>query len=126
MYDADHADVSEQVIGAAIAVHRALGPGLFESIYERALAVELTSLGLLYKAQLEIPVVYRGQTLGAGFRLDLLVSDRLVVEIKSVARFDSIHLKQMITYLRLSGLKSGLLINFNSARLMDGLKRVSV
>jgi GxxExxY protein len=103
-----------------------LGPGLLESIYERALLFELNEVSLPVKSQVEISVLYRGRDLGLGLRLDLLVDGQLVVEIKSVSRLDEVHLKQMLTYLRMARVKTGLLINFNAAKLADGIKRVSV
>ena len=123
---AANVDLSERVIGAAIAVHSALGPGLLESIYERALYIELHSIGVPVRAQVELPVSYKGHNLGMGLRLDLLVDDRLITEIKSVARLDDVHLRQVITYLKLARLKTGLLINFNVKRLTEGIRRVSL
>lgn len=123
---AANVDLSERVIAAAIAVHSALGPGLLESIYERALYIELQSIGVPVRAQVELPVSYKGHNLGMGLRLDLLVDDRLIAEIKSVARLDDVHLRQVITYLKLARLKTGLLINFNVKRLTEGIRRVSL
>ena len=119
-------DLSERVIAAAIAVHTALGPGLFESIYERALCIELQHAGIAVRNQVELPVSYRGHSLGVGLRLDLLIDERLVAEIKSVSHLDEVHLKQVISYLRVAGLKTALLINFNVKRLTEGIRRVSV
>jgi GxxExxY protein len=123
---AANVDLSERVIAAAIAVHSALGPGLLESIYERALYIELQSIGVPVRAQIELPVSYKGHNLGMGLRLDLLVDDRLIAEIKSVARLDDVHLRQVITYLKLARLKTGLFINFNVKRLTEGIRRVSL
>lgn len=122
----ENADLTERVIGAAITVHSSLGPGLLESIYERALSIELQHFNLPVRAQIELPVSYRGRSLGPGLRIDLLIDERLIVEVKSVSRFDDLHLRQVITYLRIAGLKTGLLINFNVKRLIDGIRRVSV
>ena len=123
---AANVELSERVIAAAIAVHSTLGPGLLESIYERALHFELQSSGVPVLAQVDMPVRYKTVDLGMGFRLDLLVDQRLIVEIKSVARLDDVHLRQVITYLKLARLKTGLLINFNVRRLADGIRRVSL
>lgn len=111
------ADVSEQVIAAAIAVHRAMGPGLLESIYEKALSIELPLPGLPVRMQVEMPVEYRGHVLGVALRLDLLVDERLIVEIKSVSRLDELHPRQLLAYPRVAQLRTGLLINFNVTRL---------
>jgi GxxExxY protein len=119
------ADLSDRVIAASITVHKTLGAGLLESIYERALAIELQAIGSNVRTQVELPVHFRGQCLGVGLRLDLLVDERLIVEVKSVARLDRLHLAQVLTYLRVAGLKTALLINFNSYRLIDGIKRIS-
>ena len=116
--------VSESVIGAAIAVHRELGPGLLESAYEACLEFELKDRGVEVRRQVELPVRYRGVLVDAGFRLDLLVQESVVVELKAVERLDKIHEAQLHTYLRLTGLHLGLLLNFNVVRLVDGVKRV--
>jgi GxxExxY protein len=114
--------LTEKIIGCAIEVHRVLGPGLLESVYEEALAVELDSAKLSYRRQAPIPILYKGRVVG-DFRLDLLVNDAVIVEIKSVARFDPIYEAQVLTYLRATGKKIGLLINFNSRLVHDGIKR---
>lgn len=114
--------LTEKIIGCAIEVHRGLGPGLLESSYEAALAIEFDSAGLKYNRQLIIPVHYKGQAIGE-HRLDFLVENDVVVELKSVERFDPIFEAQILTYLRLSGKRRGLLINFNSRLLKDGVKR---
>ena len=105
--------LTESIIGCAIEVHRQLGPGLLEGIYESALCVELESAGLRYQRQLVFPVVYKGKNLGE-YRLDIMVEDAVVVEIKSVERFDPVFEAQILTYLRITGKKVGLLLNFNS------------
>ncbi|WP_088254944.1 GxxExxY protein [Fimbriiglobus ruber] len=116
--------LSEAVIGAAIAVHRELGPGLLESAYEACLEFELLSRGMTVERQKALPVVYRGMKVDCGFRIDLLVNDALLVEVKAIERFERVHEAQVQTYLRLMGLNLGLLMNFNVTRLVDGVKRV--
>ena len=112
------------IIGAAIEVHRALGPGLLESAYEACLAYELSQRGLKVERQKPLPVIYKDVKLDCGYRMDLLVEDKVVVEIKAVESLAPIHLAQMISYLRLSGCKLGLLINFHVRMLKDGVRRV--
>jgi GxxExxY protein len=114
--------LTERIIGCAIEVHRQLGPGLLEQTYEAALAIELQNAGLSFVRQPIFPVVYKGQIIGE-YRLDLIVADAVVVEIKSVERFDPIFEAQVLSYLRITGKKIGLLINFKSRLLRDGLKR---
>ena len=109
---------------AAIEVHRVLGPGLLESVYEAALAQELLWRGLSVQTQVPLPVVYKGVNLNIGYRMDLVVEERIVVELKSVEKLERVHAKQLTSYLKLSGHKVGLLINFNEALLKDGLKRL--
>ncbi len=116
--------LTEEIIGLAIKVHRGLGSGLLESVYEECLCHELASANIPFARQQPIPVVYNSVRMECGFRADLIVSNRVLVEIKSVDRFAPIHEAQLLTYLRLAGLKVGLLINFNSFRLVDGLKRM--
>lgn len=116
--------LSSMIIGAAIDVHRQLGPGLLESSYEVCLAYELRRLGLNIRTQIPLPVVYKGVRLEAGYRIDILVENRVIVEVKAVDGLASIHTAQILTYLKLRELKLGLLINFNSVRLTDGIKRV--
>jgi GxxExxY protein len=114
--------LTEKIIGCAIEVHRNLGPGLLEGTYEAALCVEMDLVGLKYQRQIVFPVVYKGRSIGE-YRLDLVVEDAVVVEIKSVERFDPVFEAQVLTYLRVTGKKIGLLINFNSRLLKDGIKR---
>ena len=114
--------LTERIIGCAIEVHRQLGPGLLEGTYEAALCIELNNAGLNHVRQPIFPVVYKGQTIGE-YRLDLIVDDAVVIEIKSVERFDPIFEAQVLTYLRVTGKKVGLLLNFNSRLLRDGIKR---
>ncbi len=115
--------LSERVIGLAIEVYRELGPGLLESAYEECLCFELLCSGMRIARQVPLPIVYKATTLDCGYRLDLVVEDAIVVEIKSVDRHVAIHEAQLLTYLRLSLHKIGLLMNFNAIRLKDGLRR---
>jgi GxxExxY protein len=114
--------ITEKIIGCAIEVHRNLGPGLLEAIYEQALCIEFQESGMEHERQLSIPILYKTQRLGE-YRLDLLVADTVIVEIKSVERFDSVFEAQLLTYLRVAEKRLGLLINFNSRLLRDGIKR---
>lgn len=116
--------LSGRVIGCALEVHRALGPGLLESAYEQCLAHELTRAGLNFQRQKSMPVNYKARNLDCGYRLDFLVEDRLILELKSVEKITELHRAQLLSYLRLSGLRCGLLLNFNSLRLKDGLVRI--
>ena len=111
-----------KIIGCAIEVHRNLGPGLLESIYEAALAIELSAAGLGFARQVPVCVCYKGEAIGE-HRLDLLVEDTVVVEIKSVERHDPVFEAQVLTYLRISGKSVGLLINFNTRLLKEGIRR---
>ena len=117
-------EISSKIIGAAIEVHKQLGPGLLESTYETCLAYELKQMGLDVKQQQALPVLYKEVKLEAGYRIDLLVENKVIVEIKSVDALADIHTAQLLTYLKLKDLKLGLLINFNSVRVVDGLKRI--
>lgn len=116
--------LSEKIIGAAIRVHRELGPGLLESAYEACLAYELRDSGLLVESQKPLPVVYRGVQLDCGYRLDLVVENQIILELKAVEKLLPIHEAQLLSYLKLSGLNRGLLINFHSQLLKDGIKRL--
>jgi GxxExxY protein len=116
--------LSEAVIGAAIRVHRELGPGLLESAYEACLEFELRDRGFQVDRQRELPVAYRGVRVDCGFRLDLVVNEAVIVELKAVERLDRIHEAQVHTYLRLTGLHLALLMNFNVVRMVDGVKRI--
>jgi GxxExxY protein len=113
-----------RILAAAIEVHRHLGPGLLESIYQPCLERELASCGLRFVVQRAVPIVYKGASLGASYRIDLIVEDLVVVEVKSVAALDPVHRAQILTYMRLAVCPVGLLINFNVPRLMDGVKRL--
>jgi GxxExxY protein len=117
-------DVTHEILGAAIEVHRNLGPGLLESAYLPCIRFELTARGLKFVAQPAIPIVYKGTPLHASYRVDLIVEDLVVVEVKSVAALTPVFDAQLLTYLRLTGCPAGLLINFNVARLIDGVKRL--
>jgi GxxExxY protein len=117
-------ELSSIIIGAAIEVHTELGPGLLESVYETCLFHELTKLGLDVKRQVEIPIMYKGMPLETGFRLDIIVQDKLIIEIKAVKELLDVHLAQTLTYLKLTNCKLGLLINFNEARVKHGIRRV--
>lgn len=116
----------DSVLTAATNVHRELGPGLLESVYEHALIIELADAGIEAKQQIEIPAVYKGHELGLGFRADIIVEDRLLLEIKSAHTLTDAHLAQIITYLKLLRFKRGYLLNFNATLLKDGIKRVSI
>lgn len=116
-------EVSGQVVDAAMKVHTALGPGLLESAYEGCLLHELRKRGLRVLKQVELPVVYDGIQIDVGYRIDLLVEDLVIVELKAVDALAPIHEAQLLTYLKLSGKKVGLLINFNVLHLKDGIKR---
>lgn len=116
--------LSDRVIGIAIEMHRQLGPGLLESVYETCLCFELKQGGLSYEQQVSLPIVYKTVKLDAGYRMDVVVENELVLEVKFVDRLMAIHEAQMMTYLRLSSKKVGLLMNFNTVALKDGLKRM--
>lgn len=115
--------LSNQVIGCAIEVHRTLGPGLLESTYLHCLAREFDLNDIHFKLEYPLPVEYKGIRLECGYRIDLLVEDSLIVELKSVETISNIHKAQLLTYMKLSVIKTGLLINFNVVKLKDGLKR---
>lgn len=115
--------VSNRTIGCALKVHRAVGPGLLESTYQQCLTHELLLSGLGFRAQHPLPVTYKGVELDCGYRLDFLVEDELVVELKSVEGILPIHEAQLLTYMKLAGVRIGLLINFNVTRLKDGIRR---
>jgi GxxExxY protein len=112
-----------EVIGAAIEVHKILGPGLLESVYEECLCRELELRDILFERQKELPVVYKDVELDCGYRLDIVVPNRLVVELKACDSLQPIHEAQLLTYLKLTGIKYGLLVNFNVPLLKDGIKR---
>ncbi|MGA7874667.1 MAG: GxxExxY protein [Desulfoferrobacter sp.] len=116
--------ITESIIGAGIAVHRELGPGLLESTYEACLAYELAERGLKVEKQKALPVKYRGVELDCGYRIDLLVEDRVVVELKVTDKLEPIHEAQLLSYLKLSGRSVGLLMNFNVTELRRGIRRL--
>jgi GxxExxY protein len=115
--------ITEKIIGCAIEVHKNLGPGLLESAYEECLYYELNQHGLHVKRQLALPVVYKDVKLDAGYRIDLMVENKVIVEIKSVEAIAEIHKAQLMTYMKLANIKVGLLLNFNVTRLKDGIIR---
>jgi len=117
-------ELSNKVIGCAIEVHRNLGPGLLESTYEQCLAHELKIEGMPFKLQYPLPVEYKGIKLDCGYRIDLLVANSLIVELKSVENVLPIHQAQLLTYMKLSGIKIGLLMNFNVKYMKNGIKRM--
>ncbi len=116
-------ELTHHIIGAPIDVHRELGPGLLETVYEECLCYELAARGIQFEKQKPIPVVYKGAKLDCGYRADIVVYGRVIVEIKAIAAVAPIHDAVMLTYLRLSGCKIGLLINFHSSLLKDGIHR---
>ena len=117
-------DVAKVIVDCAYKVHTALGPGLLESVYEAALAYELGKRGLQIERQKPLPVVYENVRLEEGFRADLVVSERVIVELKSLEEVAPVHKKQLLTYLRLADKKLGLLINFGAAKIRDGISRI--
>jgi len=116
--------LTQEIIGSAIEVHKALGPGLLESAYEECLCHELTLRSVPFERQIALPVEYKGVKLDCGYRLDLLVAKVVVVELKAVERIEAIHEAQLLTYLKLGGWTVGLLINFNVSILKNGIKRI--
>ncbi len=121
----DENEISKVVVNCCLKVHKFLGPGLLESVYEEALAYELLRVGLQVQRQYPVPVYYGGITLPLGFRIDLLINQKLVIEIKSVEALLPVHYKQIITYLKLADIKLGLLVNFNVELIKNGIKRVA-
>ena len=118
-------DLSSKVIQAAINVHKELGPGLLESVYQVCMVIELKALGIGIESEVPLPIYYRGQRVHEeGFRMDLLVENKIIVELKSVEKVKNVHKKQLLTYLRLAKKPLGLLINFNEALLKDGITRI--
>ena len=115
--------LSNTIIGAAIEVHKELGPGLLESVYEDCLKVELESRGLKAETQIDLPLIYKGQETGKYYRIDMLVEDVFIVELKAVEALKPLHEVQLLTYMKLSNVKMGLLVNFNVPKLRDGIKR---
>lgn len=115
--------LTEKVIGCAIEVHSVIGPGLLESTYQQCLARELSLNNVSFQLEQSMPVAYKGVALDCGYRIDLLVDGRLIVELKSVERLNNAHKAQLLTYMRLANMRTGLLMNFNVARLVDGIQR---
>jgi len=125
MTEAERLDeITRKVIGCAIAVHRALGPGLLESVYQSCLAAELKANGIAFQQQVALPLRYRDEVLDCGYRLDFIVENEVIVEIKSVEKFERVYKAQLLSYLRLSSKRVGLLINFNEEVLRSGIHRV--
>jgi GxxExxY protein len=118
--------LTQKVIGCAIEVHKELGPGLLESSYECCLMYELAKEGILAKNQVVLPINYKGVLIESGYRIDILLPEKLIIELKAVDKLSLVHTAQMITYLKLSDIKTGLLINFNVQKLTNGLKRISL
>ena len=114
--------LSEKILGCAIEVHKALGPGLLESAYQKCLARELYLKGIAFAEEVPLPVAYKGITLDCGYRLDLLVEDKIIIELKAVDKVLGIHVAQLLTYLKLSGCAQGLLLNFNVKMMKNGIK----
>ena len=122
--DGLHSELSRLVIGMAIEVHRHLGPGLLESAYEECLCHELEIAGIPHQRQVALPIVYKGVRLDAGYRMDIVVNDVLVLEVKASERILAIHEAQLLTYLRLGGLPLGLILNFNATVMNNGIRRL--
>lgn len=120
----DRDPLMRRVIGCAIEVHRNLGPGLLESAYARCLAYELLDCGIRFREQVPVPVTYKRVRLECGYRLDLLVDDRIIIEIKCVEKVIKLHRAQLLTYMRLTEVEEGFILNFNAPRLIDGISRV--
>ena len=117
-------EITNEIVGSAIEVHRQLGPGLLESAYEQCLTHELITHGLHIERQLELPVFYKGIRINAGYRIDLLVNERVIVELKAVKQLEKIHEAQLLTYLKLANKRFGLLMNFNVPIMKQGIKRI--
>jgi len=118
-------EITKNIIGAAIEVHRTLGPGLLESTYEACLFYEIEQIGLYVERQVELPIKYKNVRLEAGYRIDLIVENEVIVELKSVKELLPVHTAQIITYMKIANKSKGLLMNFNVAKLIDGVKRIS-
>lgn len=116
--------LTQQVLSSALEVHRELGPGLLESTYEGCLCFELALRGLAFKRQQRLPVAYKGYRIDCGYRLDIVVEERLLIEVKAVQTLLPIHEAQVLTYLKLTGMPTALLINFNVARMREGIRRL--
>lgn len=121
----DENEIGERLLGCALRVHRVLGPGLLESAYEACLSHELSKAGIEHKRQLALPIVYDGETIDAGYRLDILVEGLVVVEVKAIDRLTDVHRAQLLSYLKLGGHRLGYLLNFNVKMLKDGICRLA-
>lgn len=117
-------EISKYTLDYCIKIHRTLGPGLLESAYEDCLMYEFRKAGILCESQVKIPLIYEGMCLGDGFKADIVVEDKVIIELKALQVLDSIHYAQLKTYLKLSGIKLGLLVNFGEKRLVDGFHRI--
>ena len=130
MHESEHKEerdpLSHKVIGLAIEVHRGLGPGLLESAYEECLCYELKINDISFRRQVPLPVVYKSIKLDCGYRMDIVVDDKLIVELKAVEKLLPVHEAQLLTYLKLSGRRTGLLMNFNTPVLKDGIRRLEL
>ncbi len=118
--------IIDSVLTAATEVHRELGPGLLESVYEAALVMELRERGIKIKQQMEVPVEYKGQNLGVGYRADIVVEDSLLLELKSVKEIEAVHMAQVMSYLKLLKIKTGYILNFNKRLMKEGIKKISI
>ena len=118
-------EIAKRVMDAAFMIHRELGPGLLETVYEAILAKKLTDMGLAVERQVPVPIRFEGMVFDEGFRADLIIERKVIIELKSVEHLAPVHSKQLLTYLRLTGCRLGLLINFGEALLKDGFKRVA-
>jgi GxxExxY protein len=121
-----HKELTGKIVDCAITVHKLLGPGLLESAYEECLLYELTACGISATKQVPMPLVYKGKRLDLGYRIDLLIDDKVIIEVKSVDAINPVHMAQIMTYLKLSGCRIGLLINFNVSFLKEGIRRVII
>ena len=117
-------EISKIVLDLCLKIHMELGPGLFESVYENILSYELNKAGLAFETQVEVPVKYDGKLFEKGFRADIIVADKVLIELKSVEKITDVHKKQVLTYLKLTGIKLGLLINFNEKLMKHGFTRI--
>lgn len=119
-------DITFKIRGAIFTVHKELGPGLLESVYEAALAYELDKCGLSFKTQIGVPVTYKGENLDIGFRLDIIVEETVIIELKSIEAIHGVHYKQLLTYLRLAKKPLGILVNFNVSSLVDKVSLIRI
>jgi GxxExxY protein len=122
----EHRELTERVIGLAIEVHRIIGPGLLESVYTECLCLELKQAGIAFGSEVMVPVMYKSTAIPLGFRADILVANAVIIEIKAIASLVPAHEAQILTYLRMSQIRVGLLMNFHAVRLKDGLRRFIV